>query len=111
MVQSDTKREADRASRQFDQDQVTGHILYVEDNSDDSREIPPVTNPKVWTNISSQNRTRLLTLTAACDQFFISNYAEAAIATTALTDYGIITKVDKSQVIGPHKLCDVRQKY
>lgn len=41
----------------------------------------------------------------------ISDYVGAAIATATLTDYGIITKDDKSQVIGPHELRDARQKY
>lgn len=49
---------------------------------------------------TSVHKTRLPT----CDQFLISDYAGAAIDTTALTDYGIITKDDKSQVIGLHKL-------
>ena len=66
---------------------------------------------RALTDTSSQNRTRLPTLAAACDRYLISDYAGAAIATATLTDYGIITKDDKSQVIGPHKLRDARQKY
>lgn len=41
----------------------------------------------------------------------IRDYAGAAIYTASLTDYDIIIKAETSQVIGPHELRDVRQKY
>ena len=40
----------------------------------------------------------------------VSNYAGAAIASSTLVDYAIITKVDKIQDIGPQKLGDERRR-
>ena len=62
-------------------------------------------------NISDNNSlTKLLTLTSVCDRYDVSNYAGAAVASTTLVDYAIITKVDKSQVIGPQKLGGDRRR-
>jgi hypothetical protein len=57
------------------------------------------------------NMTRLPNLAAVCDRYCVSNYAGAAIASAVLTDYGLITAFDKSQVIGPQKLADERRRY
>lgn len=84
------KHDVNRTSNQLNQryrDLVAGYIPYVEANKDDSRDIPPVNtdadfvpNPKSLTDTSSQNRRRLLTMAAACDQYLISDYTGAAIA-------------------------------
>lgn len=98
-----------------DRDLVAG---YVEDNSDDSRCIPPVKtdadlhpDSKFLTDASSQNRTRLSTLAAVCDRYLISDYARAAITTVGLTYYGVIRNADRSKVIGLHQPRDAWQKY
>ena len=61
-------------------------------------------------NSSKRNLTKLATLDSVCDRYGVSNYAGAAIALATLVDYAIITKVDKSQVIGPQKLEDERRR-
>ena len=61
-------------------------------------------------NSSKRNLTKLPTLASVCDRYDVSNYAGAAIASATLVDYAIITKVDKSQVIGPQKLGDERRR-
>ena len=56
-------------------------------------------------NSSKKNSTKLSNLESVCDRFYVSNYADAAIASATLVDYGIITKVNTSQIIiGPQKL-------
>ena len=55
-------------------------------------------------NSSKRNLTKRPTLASVCDRYGVSNYANAAIASATLVDYAIITKVIKSQVIGPEKL-------
>ena len=61
-------------------------------------------------NSSKKNLTKFPTLASVCDRYGVSNYAGAAIALATLVDYAIITKVDKSQVIGPQKLGDERKR-
>ena len=61
-------------------------------------------------NSSKRSLTKLPTLASVCDRYGVSNYAGAATASTTLVDYAIITKVDKSQVIGPQKLGDERRQ-
>ena len=61
-------------------------------------------------NSSKRNLTKLPTLASVCDRYDVSNYAGAAIASATLVDYAIITKVDKSQVIGTRKLGDERRQ-
>ena len=61
-------------------------------------------------NSSKRNLTKLSTLASVCNRYGVSNYAGAAIALATLVDYAIITKVDKSQVIGPQKLGDERRQ-
>ena len=61
-------------------------------------------------NSSKSNLTKLPTLASACDRYGVSNYVGAAIASATLVDYAIITKFDKSQVIGPQKLGDERRQ-
>ena len=61
-------------------------------------------------NSSKRNLTKLPTLASVCDRYGVSKYAGAAIASATLVDYAIITKVDKSQVIGPQKLGDERMR-
>ena len=61
-------------------------------------------------NSSKRNLTKLSTLASVCDRYGVSNYANAAIASATLVDYAIITKVDKSQVIGTQKLGDERRR-
>ena len=55
-------------------------------------------------NSSKRNLTKLPTLASVCNRYDVSNYAGAAIASATLFDYAIITKVDKSHVIGPQKV-------
>ena len=57
-----------------------------------------------------RNLTKLPTLASVCNRYGVSNYAGAFIASATLVDYAIITKVDKSQVIGPQKLGDERRR-
>ena len=54
--------------------------------------------------------SKLPTFASVCDRYGVSSYAGAAIASATLVDYAIITKVDKSQVIGPQKLGDERRR-
>ena len=54
--------------------------------------------------------TKLPILASVCNMYGVSNCAGAAIALTTLVDYTITTKVDKSQVIGPQKLGDMRRR-
>ena len=61
-------------------------------------------------NSSKRNMIKLSTLASVCDRYGVSNYAGAAIASATLVDYAIITKVNKSQVIGPQKLGDERRR-
>ena len=61
-------------------------------------------------NSSKRNLTKLPTLASVCDRYGVSNCANAAIASATLFDYAIITKVDKSQIIGPQKLGDERRR-
>ena len=61
-------------------------------------------------NSSKRNLTKLPTLASACDMYGVTNYAAAALASATLVDYANITKVDKSQVIGPQKLGDERKR-
>ena len=60
-------------------------------------------------NSSKRNLTKLPILASVCNRYGVSNYAGAAIASAMLVDYTIITKVDKSKVIGPQKLGDERR--
>ena len=62
-------------------------------------------------NSFKRNLTKLPTLAPVCDRYGVSNYAGAAIASTTLVDYAIITKVDKSQVIGSQKPGDERRRW
>ena len=59
-------------------------------------------------NNSKRNFTKLPNLASVCDRYGVSNYAGAAIASATLVDYGILTKVNTSQIIGPQKLGDKR---
>ena len=59
----------------------------------------------------SQNRTLLPKTAEACDRYLVSDRAGAAIACGALTDYGIITDGNTTQVIGPRKIHDARHKF
>ena len=52
-------------------------------------------------NSSKRNLTKFPILASVCYKYGVSNYSCAAIASTTLVDYAIITKVDKSQAIGP----------
>ena len=52
-------------------------------------------------NSSKRNLTKLFNLASVCDRYGMSNYAGADIASATLVDYGIITKVNTSQTIGP----------
>ena len=61
-------------------------------------------------NSFKRNLNKLPILASVCDMYGVSNYAGAAIASSTLVDYAIITKVDKSQVIGPQKLGDERRR-
>ena len=61
-------------------------------------------------NSSKKNLTKLCTLASGCNKYGVSNYVGAATASATLVDYAIITKVDKSQVIGPQKLGDERRR-
>ena len=61
-------------------------------------------------NNSKRNWTKLPTFASVSDKYGVSNYAGAAIASATLIDYAIITKVDKSRVIGPHKLGDEKRR-
>ena len=61
-------------------------------------------------NSSKRNLTKLPNLASVCDRYGVSNYAAAAIASATLLDYGIITKVNTSQIIGPQKLGDERRR-
>ena len=61
-------------------------------------------------NSSKRNLTKLPTLASVCDGYGVSNYAGAAMVSATLVDYAIITKVDKSQVIGPQKLGEERKR-
>ena len=61
-------------------------------------------------NSFKKNLTKLPTLASVCNRYGVSNYAGAAIASATLVDYTIITKVDKSQVIGSQKLGDERRR-
>lgn len=97
---------------------VAGHIPYVADNLNDTKDIPPdnidadvVPDLNALTNTNSQNSTKLPELTAAYDQYLNSDYVAFGDDTAALTCYGIITKEDTNQVIGLHKLRLATQKY
>ena len=59
----------------------------------------------------SQNRTLLPKTAEACDRYLVSDRAGAAIACGVLTDYGIITDGNTTQVIGPRKIHDARHKF
>ena len=61
-------------------------------------------------NSSKRNLTKLPTLASVCDRYGVPNYAGAAIASSTLVDYAIITKVVKSQVIGLQKLGNERRR-
>ena len=56
---------------------------------------------------SKRNLTKLPNLAF---RYGVSNYADAAIASATLVDYGIITKVNTSQSIEPQKLGDERRR-
>ena len=61
-------------------------------------------------NSFKRNLTKLPTLASVCYRYGVSNDAGAAIASSTLIDYSTITKVDKSQIIGPQKLGDERRR-
>ena len=55
--------------------------------------------------------TQLPKSAEACDRYLVSDRAGAAIACGVLTDYGIITDVNTSQVIGPRQIYDAQHKF
>ena len=79
---------------------------YKVGNNDKSKIDEDYIQINISDNSSKRNLTKLPTLASVCDRYGVSNYAGAAIASAMLVDYAIITKVDKSQVIGPQKLGD-----
>ena len=58
----------------------------------------------------TRNMTKFPTVARECDRYGVSNVAGAAIATTALIDYGIITSDNCTAVIDKSKLRRQREK-
>ena len=86
---------------QFD---LSDKSVYEVGDNDKSKIDEDCIQMNILDNSSKRNLTKLPTLASVCDRYGVSNYADAAIASPTLVDYAIITKVDKSQVIGPQKL-------
>ena len=62
-------------------------------------------------NSSKKNWTKRPNLASVCFRYGLSNYAGVAITSATLVDYGIITKVNTSQIIiGLEKLGDERRR-
>ena len=83
---------------------------YEVDDNDKSKIDKDYIQMNISDNSSKRNLTKLPTLASVCNRYGVLNYAGAAIAPATLVDYAIITKVDKSQVIGPQKLGDERRR-
>ena len=62
-------------------------------------------------SILQQNQVMLKELAMVCEQYEVSNRADAAIALTTLKAFGIVTKEDKRYVVDRSKLQRERQKY
>ena len=60
---------------------------------------------------SQQNRQSLKNLAMMCERYQISDRAAAAIGSTTLKDFGVVTDYDASLVIDRIKLRRERQKY
>ena len=95
---------------------TTNYLTYVLCLGDQGHlvEVTNIDEDYIQTNLSDnsskRNLTKLPTLASVCDRYGVSSYAGAAIASATLVNYAIITKVDKSQVIGPQKLEDERRR-
>ena len=59
-------------------------------------------------NSSKRNLSKLPNLASVCDRYGVS--IMLVLASAALVDYGIITKVNTSHIIGPQKLGDERRR-
>ena len=77
-------------------------------NQDDEYEVSSDSN--LSESGDKRNMTQFPTVARECDRYGVSNAAGAAIATAALTDYGIITSDNYSAVIDRSKLRRQREK-
>ena len=62
-------------------------------------------------NSSKRNLAKLSNLAGVCNRYGVPNYAGAAIALTTMVHYAIITRDDRSEVVGSQKLGDERMEY
>ena len=104
----DVATEIEKFQTEVRQEQVqldlSNESVYEVGDNDKSKIDEDFIQMNISDNSSKRNLTKLPTLASVCDRYSVSNYAGAAIASATLFDYTIITKVDKSQVIGPQKL-------
>ena len=100
--------EIEKVQTEVRQEQVqldlSNESVYEVGDNDKSKIDEDFIQMNISDNSSKRNLTKLRTLASVCDRYSVSNYAGAAIASATLFDYAIITKVDKSQIIGPQKL-------
>ena len=105
--------EIKKVKAEFRQEQVqldlSDESAYEVDDNDKSKIDEDYIQMNISDNSSKRNLSKIPTLASVCDRYGVLNYAGAAIASATLVDYAIITKVDKSQVIGPQKLGDERK--
>ena len=106
--------EIEKVQAEVRQDQVqldlSDESAYEVGDNDNSKIDEDYIQMNISENSSERNLTKLSTLASVCKRYGVSNYAGAAIASATLVDYAIITKVDKSQIIGPQKLGDERRR-
>ena len=106
--------EIERVQAEVRQEQVQFDLsdksAYEVGNNDKSKIDEDYIQMNISNNSSKRNLTKLPTLASVCNRYGVSNYANAAIALLMLVDYAIITKVNKSQVIGPQKLGEERRR-
>jgi len=78
--------------------------------SDDSCHLSSDTDSNASNKCSQRNMMKIPRVAHECDRYGVSNAAGAAIATAALTDYGIIDENDSTAVIDHSKLRHQRQQ-
>ena len=90
---------------------LSGESAYEVGDNDKSKIDKDYLQTNISENSSKKNLIKLPTLASVCNRYGVSNYAGAAIASATLVNYAIITKVDKSKIIGPQKLGDEKRRY
>ena len=106
--------EIEKSQAEFRQEQV--HLDFSNDSADDdgNNNKSKLDKDYIQTTISDdsfkRNVTKRPNLASVCNRYGMSNYAIAARASATMVDYVIITKVNRSQIIGSQKLVDEKRR-